>query len=59
MPFYRNGDEMIALTIILGYVLMVWVTSLLIGIWSWDNEPDEFDWIMAAFWPLTVTFAFR
>jgi len=44
---------MIALAIILGYVLMVWVTSLLLGIWSWDNEPDEFEWIMAAFWPLT------
>ena len=45
---------MIALAIILGYALMVWVTSLLLGIWSWDNEMDELDWIMAAFWPLAV-----
>ena len=46
---------MIALTIILGYVLMVWVTSLIMGIFSWDNEMDEFEWIMAGFWPLTIS----
>ena len=48
---------MIALTIILGYALMVWVTSLIMGIFSWSDEMDEFEWVMAGFWPLTV-FAF-
>lgn len=47
---------MIALTIILGYALMVWITSLFLGIWSWDNEMDELDWVLASFWPLTLLF---
>ena len=45
---------MIALTIILGYALMVWITSLIFGIWSWADEMDECEWVMASFWPLTV-----
>ena len=45
---------MMALAIILGYILMVWVASLLLGIWSWDDEMDEFEWLMTAFWPLTI-----
>lgn len=46
---------MMALAIILGYVLMIWITALILGIWSWDNEMDEFEWIMASFWPLIVS----
>ena len=45
---------MIALAIILGYALMVWITALILGIWSWDDEMDEFEWVMAGFWPLTI-----
>lgn len=48
---------MAVLYFFLGYALMVWITSLFLGIWSWDNEMGEFEWIMASFWPLTV-FAF-
>lgn len=45
---------MIALTIILGYALMIWITSLIFGILSWDNddEMDGFEWVMAVIWPL-------
>jgi len=43
---------MMALTIILGYALMIWIMSLIIGIWSLDDKMDEFEWCMAALWPL-------
>lgn len=46
---------MAVLYVFLGYALMVWITSLILGIWSWDDEMDEFEWIMASFWPLTVS----
>ncbi len=45
---------MIALAIILGYAFMVWVMSLLMGMWSYDDKMDECDWLMAAFWPFTL-----
>ena len=48
---------MMVLYFFLGYALMVWITSLILGIWSWGDEMDECEWVMAGFWPLTI-FAF-